>query len=93
MIIYDATSNAIVPTVCKNVSTSGSPPYGVNGVCNVYTGAEVTNALTGSFTGSTCVGGWDAAWCPTTRVREPNPGRVGIYLEVHYDPVTGAVAA
>ena len=22
-------------------------------------------------------------------MREPNPDRVGIYVEVHYDPVTG----
>ncbi len=89
VIIYDATTNDIVPTACKNASTSGSPPFGVAGTCNVYTGTQVETALSGSFTGANCVGGWDARFCPTTRVREPNPGRVGIYIEVHYDPVTG----
>jgi len=89
VIIYNATSTNQVPANCKSASTSGSPPYGVAGSCNVYTESQVTGALTGSFTGANCTGGWDARWCPTTRVREPNPNRVGIYAEVHYDPVTG----
>ena len=89
VIIFDATTNATVPAACLNVNTSGAPPYGVSGACNVYTQSQVTNALTGAFTGTNCVGGWDARWCPTTREREPNPDRVGVYVQVHYDPVTG----
>jgi Flp pilus assembly protein TadG len=89
VIIYKANSNDTVPASCKSASTSGSPPYGVAGLCNVYTGSQVTNALTGTFTGANCTGGWDARWCPTGRVRDPNPDRVGIYAEIHYDPVTG----
>jgi hypothetical protein len=89
VIIYDATTSPAVPEACKSASTAGAPPYGISGVCNVYTGTQVADALTGSFSGVNCTGSWDARWCPTSRVREPNPDRVGIYAEVHYDPVTG----
>jgi len=89
VIIFDATTTSTVPNACRNASTTGPPPYGVSGVCNVYTGSQVANALTGAFTGTNCVGGWDARWCPTTRVREPVPDRVGVFVQVHYAPVTG----
>jgi hypothetical protein len=55
----------------------------------VYTQDQVESALTQGFTGATCSGDWDARYCPTSRTREPNPDSVGIYVEVHYDPVTG----
>lgn len=89
VIIYKANTSSQVPSSCTSASTSGSPPYGVSGVCNVYTGAQVTGALTGNFSGANCSGGWDVRWCPTSRVRDPNPDRIGIYAEIHYDPVTG----
>lgn len=89
VIVFDATSDAEVPQACKDASTSGAPPYGVSGRCNVYTGSQVTNALSGSFSGTGCTGGWDARWCPTDREREPVPDRVGIWVQVHYDPITG----
>ena len=96
VIIYDSTAaDGAVPANCLSASTSGSPPFGVNGRCNVYTGAQVANATQARFAGTnSCTGSsWDARWCPTSRQRDVNPDRVGVWVQVRYDPLTGLFPA
>ncbi|MCD9622652.1 TadE/TadG family type IV pilus assembly protein [Rhabdothermincola salaria] len=96
VIIYDSTAaDGAVPANCLSVSTTGSPPFGVNGRCNVYTGAQVASATQASFAGtSSCTAGsWDRRWCPTSRQRDVNPDRVGVWVQVSYAPLTGLLPA
>ena len=96
VIVYDSTSSdGEVPANCLSAPTSGFPPYGRSGRCNVYTGSQVANATQANFAGTTsCTGSsWDARWCPTSRQRDVNPDRVGVWVQVRYDPLTGLFPA
>ena len=51
VIIYKASSvSGPPPASCLTASTSGSAPFGVAGVCNVYNNTEVVNAAAGLAT-------------------------------------------
>lgn len=77
-------------------TTDGSMPAAcalgsVAGTCNRYTGTQLRTASPIGFPpGTTCAGGWDAAWCPTTRDREGvDRMLIGVEITATYEPVTG----
>ncbi|HSL59860.1 MAG TPA: hypothetical protein VK866_18570, partial [Acidimicrobiales bacterium] len=61
------------------------------GTCNTYTGTQLRTASPAGFPpGTTCAGGWDTAWCPTTRAREGvNRMLIGVHVSATYSSVTG----
>ena len=90
LIVYKSTTaNGAVPTSC----TSASSPGGVNGVCNIYSAANISGLTAADFTAS-CTGSSGSApdryWCPTDRVALQASGAdyLGVYVEVRHNYVT-----
>jgi Flp pilus assembly protein TadG len=77
VIVYkSATSDGVVPSTCKTTLTSQS------GSCNVYTGAQLTSLLAGSFQcGASAL---DRFWCPSSRqaLLGSGPDYLGIWVKV-----------
>lgn len=93
VIIYKASSTSGKPDpTCLTASTSGSAPYGVSGLCNVYTPTQVANAsLVASNGNYGCVSSasYDYKWCVSARNLTPaNADYVGVYAEYKYTGVT-----
>jgi Flp pilus assembly protein TadG len=95
VIIYQSTSaNGAPPAGCLTASTSGLPPHGVSGVCNVYLGTDLTTAnLTTSHFNCPTLGtaSWDSKWCPSGRQATVTTSLdyLGVYAEVKYAGTTG----
>jgi Flp pilus assembly protein TadG len=87
--------NGDVPNSCKTASTSGSAPYGVSGLCNVYVASQLTtaNLVTANF--GCASGDYDSNLCPTSRTNAlpATPTTVGIYAEVDSKMSTGLLNA
>jgi Flp pilus assembly protein TadG len=100
VIIYrvDITSNpsGTVPNSCRTASTSGSPPYGVNGVCNVYVPSQLTSAnLVASNFGGTTTSGctrYDCRFRTNTREKSlaaaGGPTYFGVWVQYRYTYLT-----
>jgi Flp pilus assembly protein TadG len=94
VIIYEAPTNGQVPEAC--LTATAITNRGVNNLCNVYTGADLTTITTADFGGTTsCTGGSkDDQWCPPTE-REASPGAtggadyLGVFVEIDLDFQTG----
>lgn len=86
IVVYKAdTSNSAPSATCQ----AGTP---VTGVCNVYTGADLSRTQS-AFTGTTnCSTGTppDRFWCPTSRVNNQALGAdyLGIWMQVTYNWIT-----
>ena len=83
--------NGTVPANCLTAPTSGSPPYGVNGVCNVYipTQWSAANLVAANF--GCAAGDYDTNFCPTTArtaLLPAEPTTVGVYADVTYTMLT-----
>lgn len=65
---------------------------GVAGRCNVYSGAQLTDAFANDNTKWGCLAASpDSSWCPSTRIASQAAGTdyVGIHIEYSHDWVTG----
>ena len=85
VVIFRSTDpDGVVPNSCLN----GTPQ---NGLCNVYTAAQMSSLTAGDFDSPTCAGDADSAWCPTTREDRQVVGAdyLGVWVQVHRDWVTG----
>lgn len=88
VIIYKSTTtDGVVPTACT--SATG----GVNGSCNVYTGAQLAALSSTQFgtSGSTCsASSPDASWCPLGRQSQQAVGAdyLGVWISVSHPYVT-----
>lgn len=83
--------NGTVPSACLSASTSGSPPYGVSGVCNVYIPSQWTSANLVSSNFGCGSGKYDNNFCPTTSrtaALPATPTTVGVYADVTYSMLT-----
>ena len=97
VIVFDATTSGEVPNQCLSVPATGLARKGIPFTCNVYSAAQVNTSSPGlgfprTTDATTCPGSaWDWNWCPMRdRDRElPGMDRVGVYIEVSYDPLTG----
>ncbi len=96
VIVYRATdADGSVPAGCLTIAPAAGGAGDSNLDCNVYSPAQVaTGSLTGfgSDSNGDCSGGsWDRFWCPTGRERDfnPLPDRVGVYVRLQYQPITG----
>lgn len=88
VIIYKAVAtDGKPPPACLAVVPTGSKA-GVAGVCNVYSSAQVGSSSLAAFP-LVCGSSWDGNWCPT--VRDPQSDRVGVYVELKYQPLTGII--
>jgi Flp pilus assembly protein TadG len=102
-IVYKSTtSNGQVPAACMSINPSplavGS--FGVNGVCNVYTRAQMETQAPSGFPSSgsnpkRCTSAaWDFNWCPSGQApsgaarNRSLPDYVGVYVEFEYDSLT-----
>ena len=88
VVVYKASAtNGAVPASCKT-----SPPTSQSGLCNVYTGADLTSLTQGSFGGtSSCsITSPDRFWCPLTRqdVQHLNPDYLGVWIVATSPTVT-----
>jgi Flp pilus assembly protein TadG len=88
LVVYKATTaDGAVPAAC-----SGSTPASQNGLCNVYTGAQLTSLTQASFTGtSSCAADApDKYWCPTSRqdVQAAGTDFVGVWVKASHPTVT-----
>ncbi|MCC5951965.1 MAG: pilus assembly protein [Acidimicrobiia bacterium] len=105
VIIYNANFGNEPPGSCLAIAVSptDTSTKGVGGVCNVYSQAQVQQENAGVGFGSpsavdpTCSpGSWDSNWCPSSR-NAPTPGQqpdwVGVFIELEYEPLTGALGA
>jgi len=73
VVIYDvpSASTSTPPTSACTPASPASTFHGVSGVCNYYSGANLTTVLAASSVPSTfgCSStDWDKSWCPSTRV-------------------------
>lgn len=93
VIVYrSTTADGDVPASCLAISATGTGAKGINGLCNVYSGAQAASTSFAGWGGvNSCTGGsWDSAWCPTGRNRDrPGADYLGVYVEVSKDAATG----
>jgi Flp pilus assembly protein TadG len=93
VIVYRSTAaDGEVPASCLAVNATGTSSKGVNGLCNVYSAAQVSSTSFSGWGGVTaCAGGsWDSSWCPTSRSNDrPGADYLGVYVEVSKDAATG----
>jgi Flp pilus assembly protein TadG len=73
VVIYDvpSASTSTPPTSACTPASPASTFHGITGVCNYYSGANLTTVLAASTVPSTfgCAStDWDKFWCPTSRV-------------------------
>jgi Flp pilus assembly protein TadG len=88
VVVYKAsTSDGKVPAAC-----SGSAPTSQSGVCNVYTGAQLSTLTQASFSGTTSCGATapDRFWCPTSRedVQSAGTDFIGVWVKASHPTVT-----
>jgi Flp pilus assembly protein TadG len=81
VVVYKASAaDGKVPAAC-----SGTTPASQTGVCNVYTGAQLTSLVEADFTGTSSCGSTapDRFWCPTGRQDLQSAGAdyVGVWLK------------
>lgn len=92
VIVYDggAEPDAAPPPACLDaVRPDDTSVVGVSGLCNVYSATQVATDAPAAFSGS-CVGTWDANYCPGDRVRTgATPDRLGVYIELDLATKTG----
>ena len=98
VIVYEvdegANPSGSVPSQCLDAPTAGNPPYGVDGLCNVYLPDQLEpgNLAAANFgCGSSA---YDRYFCPTEDRVNTLPGTpttVGVYAEVSYQYLTGLV--
>jgi Flp pilus assembly protein TadG len=95
-------ANVNYVVVFKSTTTDGrrqgtcasNPPVSTAGLCNVYTGAQLTSLNASSFT-ATCTGNTGTAldhfWCPTGRqaVQSQGADYIGVYVQANYKTATG----
>jgi hypothetical protein len=83
----DAAGN---PTNPDCLLPAAQPLHGYVNDCNVYSAAEIFTAPASSF--ASCVGGLQAKFCPTARVRPLSgalaPTEIGVWLSVRYTSKT-----
>ncbi len=101
VVFKSTTADGVVPAACRdlaivdNLNAKGVSTGGVR--CNIYSKAQIEfrgNLLTRFPSTSGCVGGWDAAWCPTTRSRGTDltdPDFLGVYVKLKTTALTGIV--
>jgi Flp pilus assembly protein TadG len=79
IVIFKANTSGTVPATCAAGTAQ-------TGVCNVYTGADLSLAQT-AFTGTTSCTGTspDRFWCPVSRanLQGPGPDYLGIWVRAH----------
>ncbi|MCB1014945.1 MAG: pilus assembly protein [Acidimicrobiales bacterium] len=85
IVVYKAdTANSSPTATCM----AGTP---VLGLCNVYTGSDMSRPLS-DFSGTTSCGGTapDRFWCPTTRQNQQALGAdyLGVWMQVKYNYLT-----
>jgi Flp pilus assembly protein TadG len=88
VVVYkSSTADGAVPAAC-----SGSTPTSQSGLCNVYTGAQLSSLTQASFTGTTSCGGTapDRYWCPTDRedVQSAGTDFIGVWVKASHPTVT-----
>ena len=87
VVVWEANSQTSVPSNCvaPAIATNG----GVTGLCNTYTGTDVTTLTQASFTNS-CTTGPDHFWCPSSRLNTQAgpPDYVGVYIRINHAYVT-----
>jgi Flp pilus assembly protein TadG len=88
VVVYKSTTaDGKVPTSC-----SGSSPTSQTGVCNVYTGAQLSTLTQADFTGTTSCGSSapDRFWCPTGREDTQSAGTdyVGVWVKASRPTIT-----
>lgn len=98
VVIWKANSYSDPPSSCTSINPGSSGTFGVSGLCNVYSAAQVNTIAPVGFPATssqnpTCTAGsWDARWCPTSRVNaEGNGDWIGVWVELDYTSVTGIV--
>jgi hypothetical protein len=88
VVVYKSTtSDGAVPPTCRT-----SPPTSQTGLCNVYTGADLTGLTPSAFTGTTTCGATapDRFWCPTARQKVQHLGTdfLGVWIVADSPTVT-----
>jgi hypothetical protein len=88
VVVFDASTSGTVPTACTAETAVGTG--GIDGVCNVYTGAQLAALDPADFDGE-CSLAPDQRWCPLDREASQAEGLdyVGVYVEVRHDFQTG----
>lgn len=86
VVVYNAnTTDGKVPQACTNGTSQ-------NGLCNVYTGAQLSSLTQSSFSGTSSCGGSapDRFWCPTTRktVQITGTDYVGVWVKADVPTIT-----
>jgi hypothetical protein len=102
VVVFRASAaNGQVPAAC--LSAARPNDLSARGVssgstrCNIYSRAQLEyrgNVLSYFRGGTSCTGGWDASWCPTSRSRgsdTTDPDFLGVYVEVEATALTGIV--
>jgi Flp pilus assembly protein TadG len=85
VIVYKSSNlNGTIPSTCPVTGT----PASVSGVCNVYTGAQLTALASTQFGGTS--GKLDAAWPPANRVnlQSSGPDYLGVWIKVTHPYIT-----
>ncbi len=102
VIIYKASSSTgPPPAACLSAVTTGTAPFGVSGVCNVYNGGQVAAAAAGLSTfnfsnpaNCTDTTDWDHNWCWSARNLAPaTADYLGVYAEYKYTGLTTVLPA
>ncbi len=93
VVVYrSTTSDGAVPPTCRT-----SPPTSQAGLCNVYTGADLTALTPSAFSGTTACGATapDRFWCPTSRQKVQQLGTdfLGVWIVAESPTVTGLFTA
>lgn len=87
--------NGDVPPGCLTAPTTGSPPFGVQDVCNVYIPSQWTPAnLVAANFGCGSAAAYDVKWCPSTKRTASlpaTPTTVGVYADVTYKMITRVI--
>lgn len=85
VVVYKADVNGD-PTNPNCLLPAAEAVHGYVNDCNVYSASEIFTAPASSFT--SCVGGLQAKFCPTSRVRPMSgalpPTEIGVWLSIRY---------
>jgi Flp pilus assembly protein TadG len=97
VIVFKASSTSdAVPPACLAITPVAGQPNGVAGVCNVYVGSYVTSLASSERTNfgfvSPSPDKYDKMYPALTRSASRTVTEyVGVYIEAHYEHITGAV--
>lgn len=94
VIVYRSNQpNGSPPVVCRRLAEGlASGSTGINGLCNVYSGAFVRSMAAADFDDPRCSGDADRWLCPATRADTfPARALIGIAISIHHTSVTSVL--